>query len=645
MAFEAIQSLVGRAIGRFPDRVAVETPAGRLTYAELDARAGEVAGALRAAGAGAGSLVPVLAADRREIVAALLGVLRIGAVFVPLDMNAPDVRLEQMLEDTAPGWAVVGTGVAETAARVLAAAAPAAVRVALAETATATGAGRPASTREPDPDDPAYIFFTSGSTGRPKGIVGRLSGIDHFVRWETGLLGVEPGWRVSQLTSPAFDAVLRDVFVPLTTGGTICVPPAEALLDPSALTRWLDAARVDLVHCVPSLLRGVIREAAAGGHEFPALRCVAMSGEKLPPADAGRFLDHFGDRVRLLNLYGPTETTMTKTFHFVTRADVDRPSLPIGRPLPDTEVLLLNGLGEPAPPGNVGEIFLRTPYRSLGYHRQPVATARAFVTNPLTGDPADIVYRTGDYGRLLPDGTLEFLGRKDHQVKIGGVRVELDGVEAVLREHPAVRDAAVVAAEEEGGVPYLCAFVELADGADPQVLRGHVRERLPESAIPAMFVPLAELPRTISGKIDRRALPTPVLRRDADDEQERVGPRTPTEQAVARVWTSILPVDEVDVHESVFEVGGSSLLVFELLSRLVGEFGVEIPLQDFLAGPTIAELAELIENAILAKDAPLDDLFVSLNDISDIEVIEGADGAGGAGLAGAAGGPARESGV
>ncbi|MGW4637260.1 non-ribosomal peptide synthetase [Sphaerisporangium sp. NPDC004334] len=611
MAFEAIHSLVGRAIERFPDQVAVESPQGRLTYAELSARADGLAGALRAAGAGPESLVPVLAEDRGEIIAALLGILRIGGVFVPLDAAAPRVRLTQMVEDTAPGFAVVGTGAEALADAVLTDAAPGAVRVAAAEIGETGAAVTP---HEPGPDDPCYVFFTSGSTGRPKGIVGRLSGVDHFVRWETELLGVGPGWRVSHLTSPAFDAMLRDVFVPLTTGGTVCVPPQDTLLDPAALTRWIDEQRVDLVHCVPSLLRGVIREAAAGDYELASLRCVAMSGEKLPPADAARLFGRFGSRIKLLNLYGPTETTMTKTYHFVTPADAERPSIPIGRPIPGAEVLLLNGMGQPAAPGSVGEIYLRTPYRSLGYHGQPEATAKAFVTNPLTGDPDDVVYRTGDYGRLLPEGVYEFLGRKDHQVKIGGVRVELGGVESVLREHPAVADAAVVAAEEEGGVPYLCAFVELTGAAEPQELRDHVRGRLPDSAVPAVLVPLAELPRTLSGKIDRKALPTPVLRRELPGE-DHIPPRTPTEQAVARVWQSILPVDDLDVRESVFEVGGSSLVVFELLSRLGTEFGVEVPLQEFLASPTIESLAALIENAILGRDAPLDDLFVSLTDI------------------------------
>ena len=563
----------------------------------------------------------MLAEDRREIVAALLGILRVGGVFVPLDTAARPTRLEQMLEETAPGWVVVGSGVDDLAGELLNVAAPFAVRVATgpavldgaADAVAAPQAAAPAvAAHEPGPDDPCYVFFTSGSTGRPKGIVGRLSGIDHFVRWETDLLGVEPGWRVSHLTSPAFDAMLRDVFVPLTTGGTVCVPPPDTLLDPAALARWIDDERIDLVHCVPSLLRGVLRE--AGGHEFAALRCVATSGEKLPPGDAARLFDRFGERIRLINLYGPSETTMTKTFHEVTPADTRRPSIPIGRPIPGAEVLLLNGMGEPSPEGTVGEIHLRTGYRSLGYHRRPDATARAFVVNPLTGDPADIVYRTGDYGRLLPGGDLEFLGRKDHQVKIGGVRVELGGVESVLREHPAVADAAVVAAEEESGVPYLCAFVELAGEAEPEELRAHVRERLPDGAVPALFVPLAELPRTISGKIDRKALPAPVLAA-GDRGEDHIAPRTPTERAVARLWHGILPVDDVDVRDSVFEVGGSSLLVFELLSRLVAEFGVEIPLTEFLASPTIESLARLIEDAILTRDEPLDDFFVPLTDI------------------------------
>ncbi|MGW1513795.1 non-ribosomal peptide synthetase [Streptomyces sp. NPDC002394] len=609
MTFEAIHDLVGRAIERFPDHVAVETADGRLSYSELDARAAHVAAELRAAGAGAGDFVPVLVGDRRDLAAAVLGVLRMGGVFVPVDLAAAPARLRAMLLDLDPRWAVVGDPADPVALQALAEAAPAArtVEVGPSGEAGAVEAHRAGA------DDPAYVFFTSGTTGRPKGIVGRLGSIAPYIRWESELLGAGPGLRVGQLVSPSFDAVLRDLFLPLTCGGTLVVPPRETLLDPAALARWADEERVALIHTVPSLFRGLVSAAISGDHTLSALRWVALSGERLAPADAERLFGHYGDRIRLLNLYGPSETTMTKTFHEVTRADLDRPSIPVGRAVPGAEVLLVDERGGLAEPGAVGEIHLRTPDRTLGYHRRPEETARVFVPHPVTGDPADLVYRTGDFGRLLDDGSLEFLGRKDHQVKIGGVRVELEGVESVLRAHPDVADAAVVTGDEDGAA-YLCAYLELREPAGEtlpegfeQRLRAHLRERLPDGAVPALFVPLAELPRTLSGKTDRKALPAPVRRAAGGADGEP--PRTATERTVAELWLATLPVTGVGRDDDFFASGGTSLLVVELLGRVNSAFQVAVPLRDFLLSPTVATLAAAVEQELLAADAPLDDLF------------------------------------
>jgi amino acid adenylation domain-containing protein len=583
MAFEAITSLVRGAVERFPDRIAVDAPRGRLTYAELDGKADGIAVALREAGAGARAVVPVLTGDRAEFAAAVLGVLRVGGVVVPLDVGAGRHTLAQVLADTAPAHVLVGDDAAALADDLVA---PGVTTIPLGTTKPAERDAYPAHT--PGPDDPCYVFFTSGSTGRPKGILGRLGSIDHYVRWETGFLGVDETWRVSQLVSVAFDAVLRDLFVPLTRGGTVCVPPDETRLDPVALASWLDAERIDLVHSVVTVFRPLLD---VDGPRYPALRCVALSGEKLPPADARRFLDRFGDRVTLLNLYGPSETTMTKLFHVVTREDTERPSVPVGEPMPDTEVLLLDDRGREVPAGQVGEIHLATPHRSLGYFRQPEATAAAFVPDPRR--PGEVLYRTGDHGRLLPGGALEFLGRKDNQVKIGGVRVELDGVEHVLRTHPAVTEAAVVLAGDR-----LCAFVEPATGVDPDDVTGYLRARLPEVAVPSVVVP-GDIPRTISGKIDRRSLRVPDARPTSG---EVVGPRTATERAIADIWRSVLHVREVDVRRRFLDAGGTSMAVIDVLARLQRDLGVVVPVLDFLRNSSVEALAVLVEASLTEDD-------------------------------------------
>ncbi|MFD3774835.1 amino acid adenylation domain-containing protein [Streptomyces sp. NPDC058612] len=619
MAFDPIHALVGQAAEKFPEHVAVQTPQGDLTYADLAARSDLLATRLRAAGATPGALVPVLTTDRREFAVAVLGILKTGAVFVPFDLAGPGLRLRDTLSGTAAEFVVTGTGEAGRVAELLDSAVPQAGRFVV-DLAAPAAAEPLADPHVPDADDPAYIFFTSGSTGTPKAIAGRMRGIDHYIRWESELLGVEPGWRVSQFASVAFDAVLRDLFLPLTTGGTAVVPPPGLLLDGAELGRWIDAQKLDLVHCVPSVFRGLATTAeSADSPGFASLRAVLTAGEPLAAADAGRWFARHGERVTLVNLYGPSETTMTKTFHVVTPADAERELIPAGQAMPGARIAVLDGRGKPSPQGTVGEIYIRTPFMSLGYYLRPDATLAAFVPNPLGDDPDDIVYRTGDFGRILADGSLEFIGRKDHQIKIGGVRVELGEVEHLVRAHPAVREAAVVPVKDAAGeVANLCAFVELAEAVEPEALAAYLGGRLPDIAVPRVFVPLDRMPRTISGKVDRRALPAPILPQQASATRY-VAPRTPTETALIRIWTELLPVEEPGIRHDFFESGGHSLLVMRLLSLIGAEFGVEIPLQDFLAGPTVEALAERVETAILTGGDSLDDLLDSLDDLDDAE--------------------------
>ncbi|MEU3934990.1 non-ribosomal peptide synthetase [Streptomyces sp. NPDC029044] len=619
MAFDPIHALVGQAAEKYPEHVAVQTPLGELTYGDLVARSDGLAHELRAAGVTPGALVPVITTDRREFAVAVLGILKTGAVFVPFDLDGPDLRLRDTLSGTAAEFAVTGADETERVNELLASAVPQARRLAV-DLAVPAGGEPLTDPHVPAPDDPAYLFFTSGSTGTPKAIAGRMRGIDHYIRWETDLLGVEPGWRVSQFASVAFDAVLRDLFVPLATGGTVVVPPPGLLLDGAGLGRWIDGQRLNLVHCVPSVFRGLAAAAeSADSPGFAELRAVLTAGEPLAPADAGRWFARHGERISLINLYGPSETTMTKTFHKVTPADAERELIPVGKAMPGARIAVLDGRGKPSPQGTAGEIYIRTPFMSLGYYLRPDATLETFVPNPLGDDPDDIVYRTGDFGRILADGSLEFIGRKDHQIKIGGVRVELGEVEHLIRAHPAVREAAVVPVKDgNGDIAHLCAFVELAWAVEPEEVGAHLSGRLPAVAVPRVFVPLERMPRTISGKVDRRALPAPILPQQAST-TEYVAPRTPTEVTLARIWADLLPVEKAGVRHDFFASGGHSLLVMRLLSRVGSEFGVEIPLQDFLAAPTVEALAERIETAILTGGDSLDDLLDSLDGLDEEE--------------------------
>jgi len=583
-----VHELVAGIASRHPERTAIEAGERRVSYAELAAHANGLGVLLLAAGTPRGTMVAVLAEDPLAVIPALLGILAAGLVFVPLDPRLPERRLAQMLAAVDPGWLLVEPGLAGLAERLAAASRP---RLAvLDEAAAAARAGAPLGVAT-QPDDPCYVYFTSGSTGSPKGIVGRRKGLDHFIRWEISTLGIEVGTRVSQLTIPTHDPFLRDVFVPLCAGGTVCVPPdPPARLEPGRLVAWLDRRDVHLVHTIPSLLRALLGEPLHPGL-FPGLRWMLLAGEPLLPADVRGFRAVFGGRIELVNLYGPTETTLAKLFHRVQPEDLERPVIPIGRPIDGARAVVVAEGGEICPPGVAGEIYLRTPFRSLGYLGRPDLTREVFIPNRFSGDPDDIVYKTGDRGRVRSDGAIELLGRIDHQVKIRGVRVEPAEIESALREHEQVRDAVVVARDDGDSGSSLCAYVVAAGRPPAQALRDFLAQRLPEVMIPAAFVELDRLPRTPTGKVDRAALPPP------EEQRQFRAPRTPTEELLAVLWQQLLRRDRVSADDDFFALGGHSLLALQVLSRVRERFGVEIALGELLRCRVLAALAAKIDEA------------------------------------------------
>ena len=597
MKHESIQEIFDRAAAQFGPLPAVERGGDALSYAELARRSNRLANFLVASGLRPGARVAVLTEDVFDVVTAMLASFKARCVYVPLDPSAPEKRLAALAAEVTPEVFVTEPGLLEVVGR--------AARGARAVCLGGGGADAEGVTllrgfesfadegdpgRAPEPDDTCYVYFTSGTTGRPKGIAGRLKAVSHFIRWETRALGLSGGVRVSQLVSTTFDAFLRDVFVPLSVGGTVCAPPdREALLDPAALVAWLDRARVNLVHCVPSQFRAVL----SGGlepHMFQALRHVLLSGEPLLPSDVRRWTAVFGDRVRLVNLYGPTETTMTKFFYFVKPSDAERAFVPIGQPMPGARAILLDERGRPCPPGAVGEIYIRTPFRSHGYWNRPELTREVFVQNPFSQDPQDVIYKTGDLARVLEDGDFQILGRRDQQVKVRGVRVELTEVEGLLREHEAVADAAVAALTDPSGFDYLCAYVAAKAPVESSELRAFLAARLPAHTLPSSFVFVESLPLTPSGKLDRQALaalgggPGPA----------RVAPRTDIERRLVEIWQEVLGREGVGVGDNFFEVGGHSLVAMRAVSRIHKELNAHVELREFFAHPTVEALARLI---------------------------------------------------
>lgn len=588
-------------------RVAIASKGRELTYAQVEAWSNNIANHLLELGAGKGAIVYLAVETTFGAVAAMLAVLKIGGVFVPVDPHQPEARLRVLTARVVPAFILTEQRALATVLEKIATSLPI-IPIDLDEpsdespalvpprTADGTVQGSPPPPMVSEPDDMCYVYFTSGSTGQPKAIAGRLKGIDHFVRWEMETFEVQPGTRVSQLTSLVFDAFLRDAFTTLCAGGTMCVPDSrDDVLDAKRLITWLDRSQVELVHAVPSLFRTILAEPLTA-ELFPALRYVLLAGEPLLPSDVRRWTEVFGDRIRLVNLYGPTETTMVKLFYIVKPEDAARRSVPVGRAMPGARALVIDENGRPAALGAVGEIYLRTEFCTLGYYNDPELTAQVFVPNPSGRDPSDLVYRTGDLGRMLDDGNIEFLGRKDQQVKIRGVRVELGEIESALLATGLVSEAAAVSRSDRLGNAYLCAYVVLKQEGkegDLEALRRAVAASLPSYLVPSTFVKVDRMPRTSTGKIDRKALPAPEDTRAA---VEPIAPRNEMETEVARLFAEVLGLDRVGVNEEFFQLGGHSLLAMGLISRLTDRFDVEVPLAALFEASTVEMITRYIED-------------------------------------------------
>jgi len=572
---------------RLPDRIAVRAPEGAISHGQLDSAADRLAVCLRRDhGLQPGMVVALFLPPGIACVTAMLGVAKAGGVFLPIDLGMPPRRRQACVARARPALAITDGACAaawESGGHEI----PILRTDSLAHDDAAklplcvTG------------DDASYVVFTSGSTGEPKAILGRHKGLSHFIHWEVREFGLGPDDRIAQLAPLTFDVSLRDIFVPLLAGGTLCVPSAEARGNIRTLLDWLHAEAITLIHCVPSLFRVLTEEIRTRPSGLmPALRHVLLAGEPLYSRDVQRWRAVTGERIELVNLYGPSETTLAKAFHRV--VDVpDEPGrmIPVGQPLPNTVLLIIRDR-ELCDKGEIGEIFIKTPFMSKGYLNDPQSTQDAFVQNPLTPDRPDRIYRTGDVGRYRADRSVELLGRRDTQVKVNGVRIELGDVEQALLQHPSIRQAVVAAHTSAEQQVFMCAYF-VADGQlSDDALRAHLREWHDVSMHPAFFVQMEALPLNLHGKVNRRALPRPVdlLYR----EKPCIAPEGEQEIAVAAIYSDILGVPKIGVTHSFVELGGDSLKAIRVLSRIAQEIGVEVKLQDLFPRGTVRAIAAVV---------------------------------------------------
>jgi len=596
---------VRRQCRDFPDALAIESVSGHVTYGQLAARADGVAGILQSADCAPGDVVAVMVAERAALISIMVGVLQAGCIFVPLNDDAPAERLRHVIAQLQPKLFLT-TDFQFAAVTSLAAAlggGAAVVRVPtevdkIAE-AEGTSAGIVSSAgRFAQPGNtPSYVYFTSGSAGVPKGIAGSLHSLAKRIAWEIDTFQIPRGYRVSQLVAATFDAWFRDVFVPLCAGGTICIPPERpARMRPESLLQWLRDTKINLMHCGPTLLNTLV-STPPRIRRLPDLRLVLLSGEFLHVSLVARWRRRFGSAMRLVNLYGPTEATMVQFYHIVEAADLKRDFIPVGRALPEVDILLVDEQNNRCAPGQAGEILIGGSTLSLGYFRDEEATRKAFVELAEPDGSRMTYYRSGDIGVEFAEATYRLLGRRDDQVKIRGVRVEPREVEDALIGYPLVAACATTVHRGEDGEPSLVAYVLPETEYPPAIpeMRAYLRERLPLESIPGKFVLLTEIPLTETGKIDRSKLPDPGLASQQGAEQI-VAPRDPVETALAEYWCEILGLSQVGVRDHFLDLGGHSLSAMRLINQLRLDLGIDLSVEDVLNNPTIEKLALRIKD-------------------------------------------------
>ena len=580
-----------------PDAPALASEGSTLTYAALDRRANQLARRLRRLGVGPGDFVGLSVERSAEMVVALLGVLKAGAAYVPLDPNYPRERLALMAEDAGLAAIVAQPGPL--------AALPDSARRRVVDLEADGALLAVESERRPAVPVPAgslaYVIYTSGSTGRPKGVMVQHRNVVSLFAALDAWLGSGPGVWLA-VTSLSFDISVLELLWTLSRGFLVVIHP-EMRWAAAAIPERIAAQRVTHLQCTPSLARLLTDLASEPGARsaLGSLRALLLGGETLP-ADLARVLREVLPEVAIHNLYGPTETTVWSAAE---RVDAVEEAVPIGRPLANTHIRLLDPSGQPVPAGVAGEICIGGQGVARGYLGRPDFTAERFVPDAWSGEPGARLYRTGDLGRRRPGTPLEFLGRIDHQVKIRGHRIEPGEIEATLAAFPDVRQAVVVAREEGTGDVRLVAYV-VAGEAPPALpeLRAFLGERLPDALVPSSFVLLESLPLTPNGKIDRRALPAPAPAEPG--EEERAAPRTPVEERLAAIWADLLGLGRVGRRESFFALGGHSLLATRLLARVRAVFGVELPIRLLFEKPTVAALAAALEGSrILPRPSPI----------------------------------------
>lgn len=598
----------------YPDRLVVKSKSHQLTYQELNMLANRMARTVLTHGGEGPEPVAVLFEHGALFIAAILGVLKAGKFYVPLDPSYPQARLSYMLRDSQTRLLVTNTKDFSFAREL---AQPETSLINIEELDSAISPENPGLSLSPDAL--AYIIYTSGSTGEPKGVMQNHRNVLHKIRISTNAYHLCPDDRRTLFYSSSSSGSVWDIFSALCTGGSLYPFPLkeEGIMH---LAQWLIQEEITIYGSVPTLFRHFI-STLTGEEAFPHLRLVNLGGEAVSKRDVELYKKHFSPGCLLVTTLAATETGTFSQYFIDKETQITGNFVPVGYPVEDKEVLLLDDTGKAVGFNQVGEITIKGRYLSPGYWQRPDLTHTAFRSAPEGEDKR--IYCTGDLGRLLPDGCLVHVGRNDFQVKIRGYRVELAEIEAVLVSLDTIKEVVVMAQENQAGDQRLVAYIVPATQAIPTVsaLCSLLVAKLPEYMIPSAFVLLEALPLTPGGKVDRRALPIPPRTRPELD-TPFAGPRTPIEESLVKIWADVLGLEQVGIYDHFLELGGHSLVATQLIARVINTFRIQVPIKALFETPTIVDMAVLITESQthLAGEEEITRMLAEVETLSEEEV-------------------------
>ncbi len=577
-----------------PDAIAVVFADKQLTYQELNARANRWARHLVELGVGAEIVVALMCDRNLDFLTAMLAIFKAGGAYLPLSPDHPAERLQQILSKSRVPLVLAGKQ-RESVVSPIIDQLEITTQLVYIEDLDQLDRSTDNLPIRCTPDNLAYVIYTSGSTGTPKGAMLEHRGMLNHLYAKVTDLNLSANDIVAQTASQTFDISIWQFLVALLVGGKVEIIPTEIATDPIQLLSLVQFQRISILEIVPSLLRMTLQQIEDGAMstELSSLRWLLLTGETLSPQLCRQWFEHYPN-IPMINAYGPTECSDDVTHYPIYASPpAETLNLPIGRPISNNQLYILDHRSQPVPIGVAGELYVGGIGVGRGYLNAPELTQQAFIPSPFAQSADKRLYKTGDKARYLTDGNIEFLGRIDYQVKIRGFRIELGEIEAVLNQYSQVREVTVIAREEQPGNPYLAAYIVASQAVTASDLRDFLKQKLPDYMVPGVFVFLDAIPLTPNGKVDRNALPMSDLNFSATN--DFVPPATPTQADLAKLWAEVLNIPQVGIYHNFFELGGHSLLATQIVSRLPALFGVELPLRRLFESPTVAELAESID--------------------------------------------------